>query len=137
MSFMDGLKAEMKNEKAITTNGAVGYATSGKHLLDLNFQITSLRKMSEKTIASKFVDAFFEDKMLAMKWLFYVRDAREGIGERRTFRAIMKYLAENNISVAKSVITLIPEYGRFDDVLCLLDTELKDDVITMIKLQLN
>lgn len=137
MNFMDGLKNEMKNEKAITTNGAIGYKTSGKNLLDLNFQVTTLRKMTEDTITAKFVDAFYENKMLAMKWLFYVRDAREGIGERRTFRVIMKYLAENHPSVAKAVIALIPEFGRFDDMLGLLDTELKTDVIAIIKKQLN
>lgn len=137
MNFMNGLENEMKNEKAITTNGAVGYKTSGKNLLDLNFQVTTLRKLSEDEISAKFVDAFYENKMLAMKWLFYVRDAREGIGERRTFRAIMKYLAKNRPEVAQAVVSLIPEYGRYDDMLCLLDTELKDNVISFIKYHLN
>ena len=137
MSFMDGLKETINNETQLTENGAVGYRTTGKKLLDLNFSVTSLRNKSEKEIVNKFIDAFYEDKMLAVKWLFYCRDAREGIGERRTFRVVMKYLAENHSDIAKAVISLIPTYGRFDDVLCLLDTELKDDVITMIKLQLN
>ena len=136
MSFMDGLKETINNETQLTENGAVGYRSTGKKLLDLNFSVSSLRNKSEKEIVNKFVDAFYEDKMLAMKWLFYCRD-REALGERRTFRVVIKYLAENHPEVAKAIIELIPTFGRFDDVLCLLDTELKNDVITVIKKQLN
>lgn len=136
MSFMESLKEEMNNEKQLTENGAVGYRTTGKALLDLNFSITSLRNKSEDYIVDKFVDAFYENKLLAVKWLFYCRD-REAIGERRTFRAIMKYLAVNHNDVAKAVIELIPEYGRWDDLWCLLDTELENDIIAIVKKQLN
>lgn len=135
--FMESLKETMNNDTQLTENGAVGYRSTGKKLLDLNFSVSSLRNKSDKEIVNKFVDAFYEDKMIAMKWLFYARDAREGIGERRTFRVIMKYLAENHPSIAKAVIALIPEFGRFDDMLGLLDTELNADVIAVIKKQLN
>lgn len=137
MNFMENLKETINNETQLTENGAVGFKTTGKKLLDLNFSVSSLRNKSDKEIVDKFVDAFYEDKMIAMKWLFYARDAREGIGERRTFRVIMKYLAENHPPVAKAVISLIPEFGRFDDMLGLLDTELKTDAITVVKKQLN
>lgn len=136
MSFMENLKSELNNETQLTENGAVGYRTSGKKLLDLNFSITSLRNKSESQIVDKFIDAFYEDKMLAIKWLFYCRD-REAIGERRTFRAILKYLASDHPEIAKAIVALTPEYGRFDDLWCLLDTEAKDDVITFVKKQLN
>lgn len=136
MSFMDGLKETINNETQLTENGAVGYKTTGKKLLDLNFSVTSLRNRSDKDIVNKFVDAFYEDKMLAMKWLFYCRD-REAVGERRIFRVVMKYLAENHPDVAKAVLEFVPAYGRYDDVLGLLDTELKADVVTMLKTQLN
>ena len=136
MSFMENLKSELNNETQLTENGAVGYRTSGKKLLDLNFSITSLRNNSKSQIVDKFVDAFYEDKMLAIKWLFYCRD-REAIGERRTFRTILKYLASDHTEVANAIVQLIPEYGRFDDLWCLLDTEVKDNVVTLVKKQLN
>ena len=136
MNFMQGLKNEMNNQMKLTENGAVGYVTTGKALLDLNFSVTALRRKSDNEIESEFVKAFYENKMIAMKWLFYLRD-REGIGERRTFRVIMKYLAKNHSDIAKAVLELIPEYGRFDDLWCLLDTELRSDVITIVKTQLN
>ena len=137
MSFMDNLKEEINNKLQLTENLAVGYATTGKQLLDLNFSVTSLRNKSEDYIEDKFVKAFYEDKLTAMKWLFYLRDREDGIGERRSFRIMMKYLASNHSEIAKAVLKLIPEYGRYDDLWLFLDTELKDDVVTLVKKQLN
>ena len=139
MSFMNSLKETLNEDYnvSVTENGALGYRTTGKALLDLNFSISSLRNKTEKEIVDKFVDAFYEDKMLAVKWLFYARDAREGVGERRTFRAIMKYLASDHPDIAKAVLELIPEYGRWDDLWCLLGTELRYDIIDLVKKQLN
>lgn len=132
---MENLKSEIDNQTQLTENGAVGFRTTGKKLLDINFAITSLRNKNEREIINKFMDAFYEDKMLAMKWLFYLRD-REAIGERRTFRVCLKWLAENHPEITKAVIELVPFFGRWDDILILLDTELKDDVVSIIKNQL-
>lgn len=136
--FMDKLKETLNEEfnVSITENGAIGYRTSGSALVDLNFSITSLRNKSEREILDKFVKAFYEDKMLAVKWLFYARDARKGIGERRLFRVCMEYLAKNHLEIAKAVIPLIPIYGRYDDWFCLFNTKLEDLVIEEIKKQL-
>ena len=136
--FMKELNATLNEEfnTSVTENGALGYRTSGKELLDINFAVSSMRSMSEKEIVEKFIKAFYEDKLLAVKWLFYVRDAREGVGERRLFRVCLKYLAENHADIAKAIIPLIPEYGRWDDLWCLLDTELKEDVFALIQPQL-
>lgn len=135
--FMKNLKETLNDEfnYSVTENGALGYRTSGKELLDLNFSVSSMRNMSEEKIVEKFVKAFYEDKILAMKWLFYCRD-RTAIGERRLFRICLKYLAENHQDIAKKVIKLVPEYGRWDDLWCLLDTDLKDDVCEVVVHQL-
>lgn len=135
--FMKNLKETLNDDfnYSVTENGALGYRTSGKELLDLNFSVSSMRNMSEEKIVEKFVKAFYEDKILAMKWLFYCRD-RTVIGERRLFRICLKYLAENHQDIAKKVIKLIPEYGRWDDLWCLLDTDLKDDVCEVVVHQL-
>ena len=136
--FMKNLKETLNDDfnYSVTENGALGYRTSGKELLDLNFSVSSMRNMSEEKIVEKFVKAFYEDKILAMKWLFYCRDCKEGIGERRLFRTCIKYLAENHQDIAKEVIKLVPEYGRWDDLWCLLDTDLKDDACEVVVHQL-
>lgn len=122
---------------SVTENGAVGYRTTGKALLDLNFSVASLRSASEAEIASKFVKAFFEDKRAAMKWLFFARDVRGGLGERHLFRTVMKYLADNLPEYVRPVTELVAEYGRYDDLLCLLDTGLVSEVYPLIEEQLN
>lgn len=137
--FTENLKETLNEDfnESLTANGAVGYRTSGRELLDMNFSVTSMRDMEEKQIIDKFVKAFYENKLLAVKWLFFARDIRGGIGERRLFRICLKYLAENHADIAEAVISLVPEYGRWDDLLCLLDTTLADAVASVIKKQLN
>lgn len=48
-NFMDGIKSTLNNEcnVSVTENGAVGFRTTGKALLDLNFAVASLRSASE------------------------------------------------------------------------------------------
>ena len=137
MGFMTQLKTQLDNEVQRTENGAVGYRTTGKKLLDLNFSVASLRSVSEQQIIDKFMDAYYENPMLACKWLFYARDVREGLGERRLFRVVFTWLSKNNDDVAANVLKFIPEYGRYDDLLCAFDTLLQDDVLDIIKEQLD
>lgn len=136
--FMNDLKETLNEDFniSVTENGAIGYRTSGKSLLDINFAVASMRNMSEQQIVDKFVKAFYEDKLLAVKWLMYCRDCREGVGERRLFKVCMKYLAETHRDIAKAVIEFIPEYGRWDDMWCLLDTDLKDSIINIVRNQI-
>lgn len=136
--FMESLKKlldESFNE-SVTENGAIGYKTSGKELVDLNFAISSMRNMSEDEIIQKFVKAFYENKVLAVKWLFFARDVREGVGERRLFRICMRYLVEKHERIAKAVLPLIPEYGRYDDWFVFFDSELEDKMIELAARQL-
>lgn len=137
--FMNDLKETLNEDfnESITENNAIGYRTTGKELLDMNFMVSSMRKMSDKQIIDKFVKVFYENKMYAIKWLYYVRDAREGVGERRLFRVCMEYLAKNHTDIAKAMIPLTAEYGRWDDLLSLLDTELADNVIKLFGDQLT
>ena len=59
--FMSAMKSTLNDEfnVSVTENGAVGYRTTGKELLDLNFAVASLRKASPNDIANRFVRAFF------------------------------------------------------------------------------
>ena len=125
MEFMNAVKQTLNNEYnvSVTENGAIGYRTTGKELLDLNFAIASLRKMSDAEVAKRFMKAFCEDQLLAMKWLFYARDVRGGVGERRLFRVVLENLVKSNPEMVIPVINLIPEYGRYDDMWCLLDNK--------------
>lgn len=120
-----------------TENGAFGYATSGHPLVDLNFMVSSLRNRDERFIEKKFITAYYDDPEYALKWLFFLRDISEGLGERRTFRICMKYMADSHREIAAAVMELIPDYGRYDDLLVLLDTDLKSRVCGLLKDQLD
>ena len=139
MNFMDKLKKTLDTSynTSITENGAAGYRTTGKELLDLNFSVTSLRNESPREIENRFAKAFYEDKRLAVKWLFFASDVRGGLGERRLFRICFRYLAENHPEIVKSVIDLVPEYSRWDNLMVLLDTELASAAAGLIERQLK
>lgn len=129
--------AKNYNNRATTENGAIGYKTTTKALLDLNFKVSSLRARDEEYIVQEFIKAFQESPKYAVKWLFFLRDIFEGLGERRTFRVCLKYLAISQPKIAQAVIQYVHEYGRYDDALVLLDTSLAGDVAAMYKKQLD
>lgn len=129
--FMDAIKETLNEDMnySVTENGALGYRTTGKALLDLNFTVASLRSASEKKITKKFMKAFCEDKILAMRWLFFARDATQGLGERRLFRVVVSDLARSNPEIVLPVIKLFAEYGRWDDMWCLLDIPVAAEIV--------
>lgn len=136
-TFMDNLKHTLNNEGAYTENGAAAYRTSGKELLDINFAVTSMRNESEAQIEKRFAKAFYEDNLLAIKWLFFAGDVRGGLGERRLFRVGMRFIAKHNPEIALKILSLVPEYTRWDNYLCLLDTDLRNDVCEILGRQLD
>jgi hypothetical protein len=128
---------ENYDNRSTTENGAIGYRTTTKALLDLNFKVSSLRDWRENDIVTEFIKAYHESPKYAVKWLFFLRDILEGMGERRTFRICLKYLAVSQPKVAKAIIPYIPDYGRFDDALILLETPLAGDAAAMYQVQLE
>ena len=124
MNFAEALRVEATRDlKTRTENGAVAYKTTGRKLLDLNFAASSYRSRSDDEVYKAFMAAYREDPRSAMLWLFYLRDIRGGMGERRFFRVVMERLAADAAfaDLVCAVIPLIPEYGRWDDMLNLLD----------------
>lgn len=88
---------ELKNEanRAYTENGAVTSESTFSDCLDLFAAIGALRRQNEDEIIFRFVRAFTENRDIAIKTLFYARDIRGGLGERRVFRVILGWLAKN------------------------------------------
>lgn len=121
---------------SVTENGAVGYKTSGKALLDMNFMLSSMRTMPESKIWDYFLRSYNENKVFAVLWLFFARDITQGCGERRVFRAIMPRLAIENPNLVVNLLKLIPEYGRWDDLIDLWDKtsqkSVKDSALEII-----
>ncbi len=128
--------SEYGNE-SFTLNGAKGLRTTLHPLLDLNFKVCSLRGMSAEEITTEFTKAYVSNNKYAIKWLFFLRDIQQGLGERRGFRICLSFFANSQPEIVRTVIKLLPEYGRFDDLLCLINSPLRKDVCTFMHEQLD
>lgn len=130
---------ELKKEanRTTTLNGASSLVSSGKFCLDLFAAAGAMRNISREEVLRRFYHAFYEDSLTAMKILFFARDIRGGLGERQVFRTIIKSLAKTEKDVVVKNLKNIPEYGRYDDWIPLLDTPCKRQVLALIKEQLE
>ena len=137
--MMNQLKQEivnnLKNQDAFTENNARVYASTGKKLLDMNFKVSQYRRASEEEIIKDFTQAWSEDSTLALKFAFFVRDIREGLGERRLFRILLKQILVLDRR-AQKLLKYVAEYGRWDDLIEVFgDTNsFADDQIEIVNL---
>lgn len=137
--MLEELKEELitgENNLTYTANGATAYKQTGNALVDLNYSVSTFRN-NPALIVQKFDKAFYEDKNLALKWLFYLGDIRGGHGERKAFRAGLVNLAMTHPEYLRPFIAFIPHYNRWDSILWLLETPLHNDVVNIIKTQLS
>ena len=129
---------ELKKEanRTLTENGAATLRSTGSDCLDLFATIGALRNAEGQEIIVRFARAYAEDRDLAMKMLFYSRDIRGGLGERRVFRTILKHLADVQPESVRKNLQLVSEYGRWDDLTVLLGTRCEKDAMALIREQL-
>lgn len=120
-----------------TTNGALAYKSTKSSVLDLFAQGGAMRQRGDFDVISLVSKAFSEDATLTLKTLFYLRDIKQGQGERRLFRLALQHIANNNVDAVKKNLHLIPQFGRWDDLFVLLNTPLKSDIVNLIVSQLS
>lgn len=126
-AFVDAAKGVASQK--LTENGAFAYSNTGEGaLLDLFGIVGALRKRDEDEIATKFANAFDENSELAMRLLFYARNIRGGLGERRTFRVMLEWLCRNHPELAAANIPNVTEFGRFDDLFVYIGTPAEEEM---------
>lgn len=135
MKFMNEL--EKQTNIAITENGAVGYATTFNTLLDFNFQVPSFRHKEDVGFYVREVINSVTDLETLYRYIFFLRDARGGMGERRLFRAFIRELALMRRQELVSLIPLVAEYGRWDDLFVLKNTPFEQHMVDEIIFQLK
>ena len=128
---------KQESNKTFTENGAVTHKSTQSDCLDLFATIGAIRHESDEEILARFTRAFAEDKDIAMKLLFFARDIRGGLGERKVFRVILKRLAQKEPNTVRKNIQYVSEYGRFDDLLVLFGTPVEKDMLELIEEQLR
>ena len=121
----------------VTENGAAAYNTTQNACLDFYSVAGALREADDARITRLFQAAYDEDPLTAVKTVFYARDVRGGLGERRTFRIIIRYMAEHMPEDLRPNLKYIGDYGRWDDVYALAGTPVEDDAWKIVKNQLN
>ena len=126
---------ELVNQ-AFTTNGDRAFKSTGSFCLDY-FSIVGGMRYNLNDALTLFLKSYYEDPILTIKILFYIRDIKNGLGERNLFRGAFNMLSNMKPEVAKQLITYIPLYGRYDDLLVCLETPLKGDVLKYIKDQIK
>jgi hypothetical protein len=135
MNFAEAIKNESKY--TYTENGALALNTTGNNCLDLFGTIGALRNADDSRIERLFADAYSEDPLTATKIVFYARDVRGGLGERQTFRTLLKYMAKYHPESLKKNLDLIGVFGRYDDLYALVGTQLEGDMWAAMKAQLE
>ncbi len=125
---------QLKNQAnyTLTENFALTHSSTLSDCLDLFATIGALRNSEPQEIITRFARAFAENPDLAVKTAFYARDVRGGLGERKIFRVILSWLAENSPSTVSKNLALIPEYGRYDDLIALLGTSCEHSALALI-----
>ena len=135
MDFAEWIREQAT--KTYTENGAAARNTTGDARLDLFATIGSLRRADPERIELLFAEAYRADPLFALKILFYVRDIREGLGERCVFRILLQYLAKYHPQDVIANLDLIGVYGRFDDWYCLVGTRVENEMWKAMKQQLE
>jgi len=134
MTFITALESELNTTE--TLNGAKAYKSTLNKCLDLFGKIGACRndiKQAEKL----FELAYRENPETAIRILFWARDVRGGAGERSIFRTLFKNLVQKNQELGQKLVALVPEYGRWDDLLVLENTSVWEQVLDLISQQFH
>lgn len=134
MNFAEAMENE-SNWK-LTENGASARTTTGDNLIDLFAVIGAMREREEADIISMWESAYRENAELAVRMIFYAGDIRGiGLGERRTFRILIKHLANTHPSIMRKNIVNIPYYNRWDSLYELVATPCEHEMWNLVRMQ--
>ena len=124
---------ESRQNDSFTDNGAVTHSTSLSNLVDFFFIAWTLMQKSSEEYLPLWNRAFAEDKTLAMRLLFWMRDVRWWAWVRDAFITIYSNLSQED---KKHYSKYISEYWRWDDLIQLYKSDpesFKDIILAQFK----
>ena len=133
-TLLNGLKNA--SNYTYTENGALTHKSTMSGLLDLFAMGAAYRTRNDYDCILLFKQAFVENPTYALKCLFYLRDVRGGQGERRFFRVVTRWLANNQTDAMQRNLEFVPEFGRWDDLYEFVGTKLEEDSFELMRKQL-
>lgn len=111
---------EAVNSMSKTTNGCAAFASSLDANLDFFFAAGASRG---KDITKEFTAAYAANPEVAVRTALWMRDVREGAGERQLFRDTLLLLDALEAPELPAVIKRVKDLGRWDDLLVLSDSK--------------
>ena len=139
MNFIEALKNVTNIQQ--TENGASGYKSTGHPFTDFLYKVSSLRSEEVDEIKEDAEEILNNEYIL--RFLMYIRNPRNGIGERRTARILLRELFVNHDWKNKKecldyTINHLDDYGRADDIICIFyQTKYFSDVCKFLKATLE
>ncbi len=134
MAFKNAVRRQnARRPDTFTQNGLPAFTSSGDNFVDLFYLMGTARGYN---ISDVFMKAYNENAEKALRALFLCRD-REGVGERQTFRNLIAHLNRIHPDVVRSVMPLIPHYGRWDDLFGFFGANNEDLALSLIKTGLS
>ena len=124
----------VQNQSDRTTNGMRARKDTGDAVTSLFFKIGAMRGQN---VIPAWTAARVQDADLAARIALWARDVRGGAGERKLFRDILVDMVNTDSERAMSLATKIPELGRWDDFLALVDTPLETFAFESIRYALE
>lgn len=134
MSYLESLETEANYTR--TLNGAKAHGSTGNACLDFFAVAGGMRYRKPSDQITLFERAYIETPELAMKLLFHLRDIRGGMGERKLFRTLLRHVAFTWPESVRKNVEYIAEFGRWDDLLCLMKSPAQQQAVSVIKTQL-
>ena len=129
MNFIEGL-TDTTNNISYTENGMQGYKSIDNPYLDFLYKVSSFRGKNEEElnkIAFDFINSLGESELrkYLLKFILYIRDPRNGLGERTLGRELLAVLFkyfdfENKEDIFTWVVNRLYDYGRWDDYVSLV-----------------
>lgn len=117
--------ADRLTNQAQTTNGAVAFKSTESKVLDL-FSNGVSSKQKEDLI----IDAITEDPVLAVKTALYLRDVRNGQGNKDILRTLCKVLNfQGKLHTLTLIVQHLPEIGRWKEVIELIGLNKELDTV--------
>ena len=129
MNFIEALNNTTSNF-SYTENGMQGYKTTNNSYLDFLYKVSSLRQRDDLGIqqdCGSFIESVFNNKeqKYLLKFILYIRDPRNGLGERALGRELLAVLFkyfdfENKEDIFTWIVNRLYDYSRWDDYVSLV-----------------
>ena len=120
----------------VNEKGALSLATTNNACVDLFFKMT--QDFHQNSNFEELINKSWKESPLdTLKIIFQSRDCRGGKGTKKTFINAMKYLSYDYPEWVEQNISIVPTFGRYKDLIELINNTTRCQIINLICEQLK